>query len=797
MKPKSIIIISAVGVICIAIIIGFSFLKPMNDSFEEKQNNISKKTKSSLNEKIQSTENLSANYSNPHLITSVSELWDKGYHGSGIKIAVIDSGIDENHPDLKGKIIKEKDFVTGPEFVYEGNIEENKVDTYSLDLIEAANFSVKIYCPDCCNYEYPNSLELKITSAGNNAVCFTDKPACDQEYQYECKINETINDNLTIEIKGKSISQEYESVDYRREIYFESPYDYYGHGTYSAGISSGAGKLSNGTYKGTAPDTLLLNARAFTNRDNVQKSYVIEAVKWAIENDVDIINLNIGFEPLTNCEDDPLSGIIKTAIDKGIIVVAAGGDEKSFGTITSPGCLDDVITIGTAYVDGFVVPFGSSRGPTAEGGIKPDIVALGFDIPSTMSGGGYSGGVGTSVSTSYVSGAIALLLQAYKENNNGKKPEHMLIKSVLMNSAWEPKTYYPNENGAGFINLSKAYTLITNNCPIIVPGSIEFGYVHPGETVTKTITIINNKNSTVNVTFGRETFDCNVNQYPEGSITRWMDFPSKASILPYENKTLSVNITIPFNHRAGTYLGKISIESSDGCLQSNLPISVVVPQKVSRTDCKNNLCSILKGGINKGDNVFYTLNVNSVEQVNVTLDWQNSENFPFILLCSKEECVSSDFDKPLGIIMETPEDGLYTIWINSPVKDKYTLAISIGNAKINVTKFEVIDKITGLKRIIKGNNASFSTKVINYNKVNITGSCAVKIKFKEYLYNKYITSWVWSGNIIAEKSAVMRNNIKTLEWNGGMYSAILVCKFTDENSNDAGNVIKTLNFEVV
>ncbi len=798
MKPKSIIIISAVGVICIAIFIGVFFLKPIDESLEEKQNNSSKKTKSSMNEKIQSTENLSANYSNLHLITGVSELLDKGYSGSGINIAVIDSGIDENHPDLKGKIIKEKDFVVGPEFVYEGTIKENKVDTYNLDLIEATNFSVGIYCSDCCNQEYPNSLELKITSSDNNTVCFTDEPSCDQEYQYECRINETINDDLTIEIKGKSISQEYESVGYLREIYFESTYDYYGHGTYSAGISSGTGKFSNGTYKGTAPDALLLDARTFTNRDNVQKSYVVEAVKWVVENDVDIINLNIGFESLTNCEDDPLSGIIKTAIDKGIIVVAAGGDEKSFGTITSPGCLDEVITVGTAYIDGFVVPFGSSRGPTAEGCIKPDVVAPGFDIPSTMSGGWYSGGMfGTSVSTSYVSGAIALLLQAYKETHNGKKPEQKIVKSALMNSAWEPKKYCPYENGAGFINISKAYNLM-NDCQIVIPGSIEFGYVYPGETISKTITIINNKNSTVNVTLGKETFDCNINKYPEGNITRWMKLPSKVSISPNENKTLPVNITIPFNQNAGTYIGRILIESSDECLSGYLPVLVVIPQKLSRTERQSEVYPVLNGEINEKDNVFYTINVSSdIEQLNVTLDWSVSENFPSVSLCSKDKCIYSNFNKPQNILLENPEEGIYMTGISSYVKDKYMLTFSTGISNINATNFKVIDNITGMKDIAKGNDASFSIKVINYNKFNITGSCDVDLEFKEnYGYN-YITSWTWSGNIIAEKSAVMRNNIETSELNAGTYHSTLMCNFMDENDNNIGNVIKKLCFEVV
>jgi len=792
MKPKSIIIISVVGVICIAILTGVSFLKPINEPPEEKQNNSSKKTELSLNEKIQATENLSTDYLNPYRITGVSELWDKGYTGSGIKIAVIDSGIDKNHPDLKGKIIKEKDFVIGPEFIYEGDIKKGEIDTYNLTLIEASNFLVKLHCLECCNPENPNSLELKIMSTDNKTICFADNPMCNQKYQYECKINETINNNLTIKIKGKSISQEYESVGYLMEIYFESTYDYYGHGTYSAGICAGSGKLSNGTYKGIAPGALLLNARAFTNRNNVKKSYVVEAIKWAIENNADIINLNIGFDPQPNCEEDQISEIIKTAINKGIIVVAAGGDEKSFGTITSPGCLDEVITVGTAYVDGFVVPFGSSKGPTAEGYIKPDIVAPGFDIPSTAPGGEYSEGIGTSVSSSYVSGAVALLLQAYIKYH-GKKPEPILIKSILQASAWEPKEYCPNENGAGFINLSKAYRLM-DNCSMVIPASIEFGYVYPNETITKMITIQNNKNSSTSIIIGTDLFNCCINQYPNGNITSWIQLPTTVTLLPGEQKNLTVNITVPFNQSSGIYTGRISIESSDGCLNGYLSISVNVVKNTF-----TNEASILSGEINKNDNIFYTINITpDTKQLNVTLDWSNTKNLPFILLCLKNKCIPSNFGKPQTIILENPDPEIYRLWIGgSNAKDNYTLTILTANVTmLNLTKFEVVDKATRLKKIIKGNDISFITNVINYHMFNLTGNCGVEIEYKEDYGYKYIISWMWSGNIPAKKSAIMKNNINTSAWGAGVYRAVLVCNFKDEYSKNEENIIKTLNFEV-
>ncbi len=49
----------------------------------------------------------------PYEMVDAEKVWADGIDGSGIVIAVIDSGIDTNHPDLVGKVIGEKNFVEG------------------------------------------------------------------------------------------------------------------------------------------------------------------------------------------------------------------------------------------------------------------------------------------------------------------------------------------------------------------------------------------------------------------------------------------------------------------------------------------------------------------------------------------------------------------------------------------------------------------------------------------------------------------------------------------------------------
>lgn len=112
----------------------------------------------------------------------------------------------------------------------------------------------------------------------------------------------------------------------------------------------------------------------------------------------------------------------------------------------------------------------SSRGPvTGSWEIKPDVVAPGVAIQSTIPGG-YRVMQGTSMATPHVAGACALLKQAHPDWQPGK------IKAALMNTA-KPlvKTggtfYHPYEQGAGRIQVDAAVKAQT----LVMPGSLQFG----------------------------------------------------------------------------------------------------------------------------------------------------------------------------------------------------------------------------------------------------------------------------------------------------------------------------------
>ncbi len=123
----------------------------------------------------------------------------------------------------------------------------------------------------------------------------------------------------------------------------------------------------------------------------------------------------------------------------------------------------NVIAVGNlTLTDGIAAS--SSRGPSEDGRIKPDICAVGSNVYSTVDPNSYDNKTGTSMSCPGVAGVIAQLYEGYKDLNGGNNPEAALIKAAILNTGKDLGNPGPDFiYGWGRINARRAFELISNN----------------------------------------------------------------------------------------------------------------------------------------------------------------------------------------------------------------------------------------------------------------------------------------------------------------------------------------------
>lgn len=248
-----------------------------------------------------------------------------------------------------------------------------------------------------------------------------------------------------------------------------------GHGTHVAGIIGAAGGQEGGETKsadngqadtveslnyggGMCPDIGLYDFRVLAKSMedtefaiiaalqyirylNERHSYIsIHGVNLSLSIPHDVRNYACGRTPV--CEE------CERLVESGVVVVAAAGNlgyqrfetgDGSFDgyaafSITDPGNADGVITVGATHrfrPHTYGVSFFSSRGPTGDGRLKPDLVAPGERIRSCLPGHGWGELDGTSMAAPHVSGAAAMLMARYTELIG----EPQRIKRILCESA--------------------------------------------------------------------------------------------------------------------------------------------------------------------------------------------------------------------------------------------------------------------------------------------------------------------------------------------------------------------------
>ncbi|WP_329274418.1 S8 family peptidase [Streptomyces sp. NBC_01451] len=314
------------------------------------------------------------------------EAWAAGYDGAGVKVAVLDTGVDGTHPDLQGRIDAAKNFSEAADTV-----------------------------------------------------------------------------------------------------------DRVGHGTHVASTVAGSGAHSGGKYKGVAPGARLISGKVLDDSGDGEESGVIAGAQWAVAQGAKVVNLSLGGPDSPG--DDPVEQAVNelSASSGALFVIAAGNEGPAAGTVGSPGSAAAALTVGAVDRSDAMAEF-SSRGPTADGSLKPDLTAPGVDIVAAKAAEGTEGDPaadgyvsmsGTSMATPHVAGAAAILAQRHPDWTGER------IKAALTASAKPTAGVSAFAQGTGRTDIVRALEQRLTTTPATV-GFPTQQWPHTDDTpATRTITYRN------------------------------------------------------------------------------------------------------------------------------------------------------------------------------------------------------------------------------------------------------------------------------------------------------------------
>lgn len=174
------------------------------------------------------------------------------------------------------------------------------------------------------------------------------------------------------------------------------PLDDNGHGTHIAGTLAAAGGTRG--MMGVAPRALLYPVKAFDHNGSAYVSDIVLGIDWCVQNKIDLINMSFGMKTRSKALHD----VVIKAYRAGVAIIASSGNDGKRGG-DYPARYPETIAVGALDRRQRVAAF-SNRGPYI------DVYGPGESVTSCWLREGYKEMSGTSMATSHVTGAAALLL---------------------------------------------------------------------------------------------------------------------------------------------------------------------------------------------------------------------------------------------------------------------------------------------------------------------------------------------------------------------------------------------------
>lgn len=197
----------------------------------------------------------------------------------------------------------------------------------------------------------------------------------------------------------------------------ETPEDIFDHGTGVAYLAAGGTPEGD---SGMAPGANLMNIKVMDDQgagtDETVVAGLEEVLRLRLSQPPEsplfpsIANLSLG-SPDTGSPLSPARAAVRRCTEAGMVVVAAAGNQgPSPGTVAEPATEETVLAVGAMTIEPWEAWEKSSRGPTREGLIKPDLMFLGIEVltASGRADNAYVLKAGTSFSAPALSGLVAL-----------------------------------------------------------------------------------------------------------------------------------------------------------------------------------------------------------------------------------------------------------------------------------------------------------------------------------------------------------------------------------------------------
>jgi subtilisin family serine protease len=335
--------------------------------------------------------------------------------GKGVKIAVVDTGVDYTHQDLGGCTAQEIDgstitvigadysLASGHPYADNSNVSWNiTVPGYERIAVHFSNISLEdgfdvLYVRNSSGdvvQELTGSLADVWSYAVSGDTIYLNLVSDDSVTDWGFSVDEVINGTTDFAAAGCSkVVSGYDYVDDDN-----NPMDDYGHGTHCAATAAG-----NGALKGVAPDAKILSYKVCDSSGSCSQDDMMAAIDRAVYDGADVISMSIGGQ---GDVDDALSQSVDNAVDAGVVVVlAAGNSGPDNNTIECPGCARKAIAVGAVYKpndpvrnrNSDLTVLGSSprniestafaySALTGTGGIETGLIDAGIGFPEDYSG---------------------------------------------------------------------------------------------------------------------------------------------------------------------------------------------------------------------------------------------------------------------------------------------------------------------------------------------------------------------------------------------------------------------------